>query len=466
MKLDVLIRPDGARTLRWIVALLVFAVVFSVRGYYVQHFANVLPFWDQWDAEGDQLLRPWINGDLRLAALWQLHNEHRIFTTRLTVLAIYIVSGTWSNLWEARINVGLAAATAAVFVWIAFRQPLPKGSRWLFVGTVVACYVLPFGWENFLVGFQSQFYYIAAFMLAAMILAAWRPESMAARCGVLVLCLVSIVTLASGLVTALAVAFAYGFAWHVRDRPMRPPLLFIAVLLGVAALGYLTVPHIAQHSALKSADALEFIDASSHVLGWPVAGYHWPGFWLWLPGAVMLPWMAWRRQASSTDLVMAGCYVWTVLQVLALAYGRGHGLLEVPSRYAELLIPGIIANAWFSLRFLGHANSFGQGRIVAGVVAAAFFVTLYVGFAMRLPGDIKAMRERHGLFEMQAANVVNYLQTRDPAALQRPFLQIPYPDATRLQGWLDDPVLSGSLPPVAPGVGKPAGVPLPHAPAN
>lgn len=455
------------RGLGWLVALAVFATVVLVRGYYVQHFASALPFWDQWDAEGDQLIRPWIDGTLRLESLWQLHNEHRIVPTRLTTLAVFVVSGTWSNLWEARVNVFLSAAVAATFVWIAFRRQLPTGTRWLFVALVLACFTLPFAWENFLVGFQSQFCYVVLFMLAALILTAWRPDSMLVRCAVFVLCLASVVTLASGLVTALAVSFVVGLAWYIGDRPMRPPVIFIVMLWIVAISSYLSVPHIPEHATLKAQGAFELVDASTHILGWPTLGYHWPAFWLWLPGAMMISWIVWGRQASRVDLVMAGCYVWTAAQALALAYGRGHLLLEVPSRYTELLIPGILANGWFVLRFAEHATRLRQARAFAYVIASAFFIMLTGGYALRLEGDIGSMRARHDQFALQTSNVVRYLQTHDPAALRQPAMQVPYPDVPRLQQWLDDPVIAGSLPPIAHGVGRPpATLSPPRVPAH
>ena len=37
-------------------------LVIVARIYFVETFAIPLPFWDQWDAEGDTLLRPWIEG--------------------------------------------------------------------------------------------------------------------------------------------------------------------------------------------------------------------------------------------------------------------------------------------------------------------------------------------------------------------------------------------------------------------
>lgn len=431
---------------RWIVCLLLFVTVAGVRAYYVEHFAGVLPFWDQWDAEGDQVIRPWLEGTFRLDAMWQSHNEHRIAPARILALLSFLITGVWSNLWEARINVVLAAAIPVLTAWLAFREHPIRGWNWAFPVVLFASYALPFGWENFLVGFQSQFYFVVLFTIAAMAIAAWKPNDIAAMSGVAGLCVAGMATLASGLLTPLAASCVYLLAWHVGDRSRRPPVVMVAALWLLAAAGYLGLPQIPGHAVLKAQGAGSLLDAASHILGWPAAGYHWTAIWLWLPGAITIAWMVLQRNASRADLMMAGCYAWAGAQALALAYGRGQGLLEVPSRYTDLLVVGLVANAWFALRFLDHAYRLGQARAFASFVAAMFFCVFFFFHALRVEGDFAAMQQRHQLSMIQAQHVSEYLRTRDPRVLRQPAFHIPYPDAGRLQQLLDNPALSGSLP--------------------
>src|SRR5690606_12097995 len=142
------------------VVIIILLCVVIPRWYYVSTYAVSLPFWDQWDAEGDYLLRPYLEGKLRIHELWQTHNEHRIFPTRLLSLLLFEVTGEWNNLTGAFFNIFLAASIPAILVHSIHRQRQLFGFRWLFILVLLAQFALPFSFENYLIGFQSQFYFL------------------------------------------------------------------------------------------------------------------------------------------------------------------------------------------------------------------------------------------------------------------------------------------------------------------
>jgi hypothetical protein len=61
----------------------------------VREWGSVLPFYDQWGAEGLALYRPWLTKTFDWTFLFAAHNEHRIALTRLTDLALFAATGKW-----------------------------------------------------------------------------------------------------------------------------------------------------------------------------------------------------------------------------------------------------------------------------------------------------------------------------------------------------------------------------------
>src|SRR5690242_7592258 len=66
-----------SRLLPFALALSLFCVVLGAKFNLLQRDGSDLPFWDQWDAEGDFLFRPHLERGLHAADLFRPHNEHR-----------------------------------------------------------------------------------------------------------------------------------------------------------------------------------------------------------------------------------------------------------------------------------------------------------------------------------------------------------------------------------------------------
>ncbi|WP_313283652.1 hypothetical protein [Stenotrophomonas indicatrix] len=427
------------------VAIAVAMLALVVRLFYVQHFAVPMPFWDQWDAEGAFLLKPWIDGTFPWADLIRTHNEHRILPTRLVTLATYLVTGQWNNMYEARVAALVFCLIPGMLVWQSLRQKEAGAHRWLLVVAALLLSVLPFAWENFLVGFQSQFYFLVLFSLCAIRLAATQHENILVMATVVALSILATLTMASGLFTLVAVAGTYVLACLCLPGRRWPALCTTAVLAALACYAYLKLPIIPEHRTLQAQNAHELVDAISHVLGWPLVGPHWAIAALWLPCIVYIARMVVLRRATRTDLSMAGLCAWSALQGLAIAYGRGHGLDTPAARYTELFTPGLFGNAWFALRLWNTEGLKKQLRAGAQLLALAFAGTFLVGMLIRVPMDARAMTARHDAARLQEKNTLLYLTSGDPAALEVNAFEIPYPNASRLRGLLDDPALKNAL---------------------
>lgn len=417
-------------------------LIVAARLYFVGTFGVSLPYWDQWDAEGDFLLRPWIEGRLKLRELWQPHNEHRIFPTRLFSLLIFNFTGVWDNLIEARVNILLASCIPAMILLFLMRQKALHGPRWLILIVIIAQFSLPFSYENLLVGFQSQFYFLIIFTILAIILATIYPDSPGAMAGVAVLSWLSVLTMGSGIITPVAVAGVFVLQSIQKRQINRKQVLLAVLLAGLAAAGYSIIPQIEANHIYRARNLSDMWNALQLILAWPVLK-SWPAaVVLWIPGLAMVPWLLRTRALSRADLFMAGCVMWSLAQTLAIAYGRGQSMGSVSSRYTELFTIGLIGNAWFAVRFMEAMVK--NRRIVW--LGAVFFVVFVWGHISRFEHDMKNVHESYGNSLKQESNVRKYLKTGDPSVLVQPQFEIPYPDSIRLRSLLDNPTIRPILP--------------------
>ncbi|WP_342085320.1 hypothetical protein [Dyadobacter sp. OTU695] len=425
-----------------LVLLATLLIIAAARFNFVETFAIPLPYWDQWDAEGDFLLRPWIEGRLELRQLWQPHNEHRIFPTRLLSLLIFNVTGVWDNLTGARVNILVATCIPLIILLFLMRQKALHGPRWLVLIAMIAQFSLPFAFENLLVGFQSQFYFLIIFTLLAIILAVRYPDSLPAMVGVLVLSWLSILTMASGILTPLAVTGVFALQGFERREFNWKHLGLVVVLLGLSVAGYAIMPQIEANQIYRSRNIPEVTRALRFILAWPASEGWSAAIALWLPALAVVPWLLHSRTCSRADLFMAGCVMWSLAQAFAIAYGRGQSMGSVSSRYTELFTIGLIGNAWFAARFIETTVK----KPSIAWLGAVFFFVFVMGHITRYSHDMENVHESHNLSLKQESNVRKYLKTGDPSVLVQRQFEIPYPDSVRLRSLLDDPTIRNILP--------------------
>ena len=171
------LRPIDLRHSLWLAALL-FTVV-AAKLTLLRHYPMPVPFWDQWDGEASSLYLPFANGGLTWRQMFTLHNEHRIFFTRVLAMTLLMVNGQWDPQLQIVVNIALHALTAVVLgavLWLA------AGRCWLgwIAITIALAIAPPFALENTLAGFQSQFYFLVLFSILAIWLMGTRPAGSAA----------------------------------------------------------------------------------------------------------------------------------------------------------------------------------------------------------------------------------------------------------------------------------------------
>lgn len=390
-------------------------LVFSSRLWLIQSAGSDLPFWDQWDAEAQNLYLPWMSGSLRWRDLFAGHNEHRIVLTRLADLALFAVDGKWEPMRQLILNAALHATTAiaiAAFFWRklegAYRGALIVGLAVLFTATC--------GWQNALWGFQSQVYFTNLLAVVGIGgLTAGRAWTTRWSWG-LAAALLVLGANASGVFVAAAALPLLLRRCCGRSAILQDRLATAAVLVVVLA-GYALRVESPHHDMLHAASIAQFSAVFAHCLSWPFVDHVWPVALTQLP----LLWLAVRnwRQRTTPTACEAGAFalgLFAVLHAAAIAYGRGAGLPEQRplSRYQDPLLLGAAAQFFAALRLAAGGTRIERLALLAwsALIAAGLITLTTTNLSLHLPykrlQDQRALSAVHRYLEENQRGNANY----------------------------------------------------------
>jgi hypothetical protein len=437
--------PDPASTgIRGalVAGVVVMMLVLVARWAYLAWYGSPLPFYDQWDAEGDRLLKPWLDGTFRFGMLFDPHNEHRITWSRLLSLAVFESTGRWNNLDLARVSAAFAALASgalAAMAWRGLDGALPRVSVLVLV---LALGVSPASWENILVGFQSQFYFLVLFggltIASASLSTGGRGYASTAAFGV-----ASLFTMASGLIALIAAA-ATQLVVMVERRQIRWLGLSLAALLfALAIASYRAVPEILPHQALRAQNLGDLISAASVALSWPFVGMPWMTVVLWSPFVATSLLALKGHRLGRLDHAAWGLALFAFGQALAMAYSRGAGMEQVSSRYADLLSVGLFANAFLAFRVASVFRQRPRRARIATSLAAVFCLGLVAAIVKRADNDLGAMASRSAQTCTNERVIRGFFEGGGPDAIPASSGSLPYPNRDRLLYLLADPTLNG-----------------------
>ncbi len=315
-------------------ALSLFLAGLSGKLWLIGKAGSSLPQYDAWGAEGSLHLL-YQQGQLGLAELSRAHNEHRIFLSRVYSLALLLVNRQWDNQVQTVANAIVHCGTLAGLGWLLGRL---MGKRaWFFIWPPLAVMlVLPFGWENTLVGFQSCFYLLLlSSLLTIWLLGFSEPVSarwwLGAAAG-----MAGLFTLSSGLLSVgPVVALVVLDLWRRRET-LGHAWPTVGVCLLIVTLGLLLQVDVAAHHVLRAHSLPEFVIALAKNLAWP---------WVVMPpfavvALLPLALLAWvclvkRRELLAPDRLIVALIMWVLLQGAAAAYARGAGGHPPQWRYMD-----------------------------------------------------------------------------------------------------------------------------------
>jgi hypothetical protein len=424
---------------RWLLLIGFALLIFGGKLRLISQAGSDLPTWDQWDAESEHLLRPYLEGRLSAHALFAPHNEHRIVTTKLFALGLFVANGQWDAFVETVAN-AIVHTLCAVLLLVLARRWL-RGI-WLagFGALLVLLFTLPFSWENTLFGFQVQFYFLELFSLGYLWLT-FESERFNGRWVLGQICAVlAVLSMASGFLAAAAALVIIVYRCLREQRWTAQQIVTASLALTLCITGWMLKTTVTGHEPLKAHTGAQFIQGFLEVLAWPgIASFPW-SLVLFVPAiAFTIRWLR-PRQPSAEETTLAALLLWAILQCLATTYARGGGGTLLSSRYFDLFAVNV-ALGWVCLC-----------RIVSGRVR---FAGATVWLAIATIGLVQESQQHWRDFVLplqdrnlrQQANVRDFLRTGDSShLLNKPSGDIPYPNGEALIQRLASPAIRNAMP--------------------
>ena len=316
-------------------------------------------------------------------------------------------------------------------------------------------FALPFGWENTLEGFNSQWYF---FLLASIsgLLAIVAAPAFGRRwvAGFLLLALSYFCTAAGALSMGAAFAICLEqFAAGSRRRPRE--ILALALLALTTAAMLHDIPALAYHAALKAQSIGEFLRAAVQIASWPAA----PGpvpFILQLPVAILINTPAavasirvvrLRPPLADPQWRLPALAGWALLEMAAIAYGRAAG--TTASRYFDLYLLAVLVNGASLLYLLRvFRESWLNGRKGLAVVTLWLLLVGPGSAVTAVWQSIHSIPIFANAGQTETENMRAFLATGDQRVLEnKPGLDIPFPNAKELAAVASMPVVRAILPP-------------------
>lgn len=436
------IRFNPTRLKSLFIPLGLFLIILGGKYMLISSHGSDVPHWDQWDIEGVELIKPWVEDTLSPGDLFAPHNEHRPFFTRGWALLAYLLNDQWDARLEMVANALLHAGGAVLL--LGFLAPSLRGwQKPAFIALLALLFALPFGWENTVHGFQSQFYFLLLFTLVHLHGSLVRRPLSPGWWGAQAAGFAALFCMGSGAASAVVVLIMLGFKSIILRQWTRGDAYTGIASAIILATGFLLRVPAPWHDHLRPDSIPTYLHALSGLLAWPFP------FFLVAPvmvAPIVMVALKARSSSSRSDTVLfvTGLGVWTWVQTAALAYGFQQGY---SSRYGDLLAIGVIATA-AALAVLLNLKTDGMKRSKTAILAACWAILVVSGLLYR-----SFWSERHHLADLrrvhpvQISHIRNFIATGDAEGLSdQPMLHIPYPDAARLAEFLSDPTIRSILP--------------------
>ena len=435
-------------------SIVLISVVLGSRLWLIASYSTPVPILDQWDSEGAQLFKPWLQGHLTLTDLFRPNNEHRMVLSRILSIILLWLNGQWDGRLEMVLSSVICCASALLLAAILIRFTGARQKE-LIITMVAVWFALPYGHENTLWGLQSAFYLLVLFSIISIwgliCHCAFTRRWWLALVGLLLACL----TMATGFLAAVVIS-GMKLLQCLRRRSIkrgdRVTLLLCTILILIGVCLRTTVP---EHAVLRSS-GLVWLHAFFRCLAWPFSDSPILSIWTYLPIiCVICVYVHQNRGRQDRSIVftegLVAITMWVVLQMAIIAWARGGGTVPLPvSRYMDILAVGSVANGAACLWLLNKAPIHTRWHSVLAPVAAVWIAGVAFGIVRVSQREMRPMQPRRdmALFPIEQ-NLRAYVATGNAKFLEgNPAPSLPYPDPKRLRQFLDDPALRSILPAV------------------
>ena len=426
----------------WLAAL--FLTVLGAKLWLIQLYGSPLWLWDQW-YEAQQTFAPWLTGHLAWRDYFAPYCEHRIFFTRLLDMGVIAANGRLEPMLQMAVNAvihTLYACGLAFWLW----DFMGRRRGWLICCLLLPFFTLPYAAENTLWAFNSQAYLLGCFALPALAWPGFEPPGTWRWWVGIVAAVLGLFTMASGLFTPLAIAGLMIFRTLKSRRIEKANLLTFGVCAAILCLGASLLVKYDGDAALRAQNAGQFFAALLRNLTWPFIDAP------YLAALIVLPLLAlavvyilprFNLTRAAEFLLLLG--LWSFLQSLAIAYGRGNYGEDVPSsRYMDKLNVFVIA-AIFAVFILAQFWLRPPARRFAVVLPLIFAALMLFGLVhiTQLVVD-NFVRPTRMMTLVAEERVETFRATGDADGFMDP--PTVRPDAKVILGILRDPVLQPIMP--------------------
>ena len=396
------------RSILWLYLAFIF-VLFGSKVVIISNFGNSVPFMDQWLAEGVRLYCPWISGTMRWTDLFASHGDHIIFTTRVLHLLLFkLNSGIWDPMLQMYVNAAIHT-TALVLLVFYLQKGITGGSRFAFFAFATLLFAVPYGHQNTLSGFQSQFYFLLLFsFLFLWAITRFRTGYYLWLLVIVFSAFMSFFSLGSGILTIAAGIGTLMIRWICGIEKTRSTAALIIVLAVVFIIGLYF-----SSTKPESKSLFNFFIAILFATG---------GGLLYTPLVLfMFRHVQEKRSVNDYSWFVFALSLWVLGQIFATAFSRGSGILT--SRYLDILSIGILLNGYCLLYML---QEYGNGRRLKRI-AKIWFLFIVGGLVGIIPSTLRSLENKKAVSSRQINNVSGYLASGDYAFLQKkPILSASY----------------------------------------
>jgi hypothetical protein len=215
---------------------------------------NPIPFWDQWQNLASA-------ADHSLSSLWAQHNEHRILFPRL-IFWLDLRLSKETNVVDFVANFLSQSILLATMSWLAMRViPGQRFSGPWILGLSSALLFWAVQSENFIWGFQIQFFLVILTAMIVFILITSASQSIYIIIFTLLIEVIAVYSLASGLLVPII-----GFTLAVWVRRPRSHLLILAIAAIVLPLTYLIDYHTPSNHSEPAQLLMHFPEVALHFI--------------------------------------------------------------------------------------------------------------------------------------------------------------------------------------------------------
>ena len=342
-------------------------------------YGSTVPIWDQWD-QSLSVFKPWREGRLTFAALANPSSDHRAFLTHFTDIMFISLNGRWDPLVEMVVNacIHLSFAGGLAFsLWHFFG----RRNAWLVIFLLLPFFTLPFAGENTIWGYNSMWYFVNVFGLAAIVgLGFFRAGSWQWWCG-FTAAILGLLTMALGPIALMATGGLIVLRGIKSRRINRENAVSFGVCVLLVCGGWAMGVRAEGYRPLQAHSAAEFVSALIRHLDWPFFNAPVMACVILLPLVWLL--VCYLRPnfhaPAAAELVLA-LALWSVLQSALLAFGRANYGEGIPACRYMVVFSVLLIASLFAAALLGEHWQRGRfPKLNPRLVPVVFSVLLFFG---------------------------------------------------------------------------------------